>query len=80
MILKSFDIDCEFFLKFLWFRDKTMGSLLEYLRIVANAKIIKKWPPPVLIPTISLLVIIIHFTKSYYPELSNSLRFDRQYD
>ena len=55
-----------------------MTSLLEYLRVVANAKIIKKWPPPFLIPTISLLVIIIHFTKPHYPELSKGLRFDRQ--
>ena len=55
-----------------------MTSLVEYLKIVANAKIIKKWPPPLLIPTISLLVITVHFTKPYYPELSKGLRFDRQ--
>ena len=60
------------------FRDRTMSSLLEYLRVVANAKIIKKWPPPILIPTISLLVIIIHFTTPWYPQVSISLRFDRQ--
>jgi len=57
-------------------KDRTMTSLLEYLRVVANAKIIKKWPPPSLIPTISLLVIIIHFINLSYPDLSYSLRFD----
>ena len=75
--LKSFDKLLNF-PEIPLFRDRTMASLLEYLRIVANAKIIKKWPPPFLIPTISLLVIIIHISKLYYPDLSNSLRFDRQ--
>lgn len=54
-----------------------MKSLVEYLRIVANAKKIKKWPPPLLIPSITLLIIIFHII-SLYPEydLSSYLRFD----
>ena len=55
-----------------------MTSLVEYLRIVANAKKIKKWPPPVLIPSLSLLIIIIH-VMSLFPEhdLSHYFRFER---
>ena len=54
-----------------------MTSLLEYLRIVANARKIKKWPPPVLIPSISLLIIIIHLMSlSPDHDLSPYFRFE----
>ena len=54
-----------------------MTSLLEYLRIVANARKINKWPPPVLIPSISLLIIIIHLMSlSPDHDLSPYFRFE----
>ena len=54
-----------------------MLSLIEYLRIIGSARRIKKWPPPVIIPSISLLVIIIHITCQFYPDISFTLSFDR---
>ena len=54
-----------------------MSSLIEYLKIIGNARRIKKWPPPLIIPSISLLVIIIHITCQFYPEISSILSFDR---